>query len=213
MLSGAFLGKHPSQFQMNKVVKTFIFSETFLWAAWNFITPIVAVFVTNQINGGSIGVAASAFSTYLIVRVVFELISSKYLSGDNDRRKFIITILGMFFVSLSYISFAFTTTAMQLYLSYSLLGFGIGIASPAKNSLFSTHLDRKKEASEWGIYDASVFLGMAVSAALGGLVAQQFGFQVLFFLAAGINLLGITPYFIFARGYLGKRKILTDALT
>jgi len=37
----------------------FIVSETFLWSAWNFITPIFAIFVVRNIQNGTLQIAAS----------------------------------------------------------------------------------------------------------------------------------------------------------
>lgn len=199
MLREQFLGKNPSHFQINPVVKSFIISETFLWSAWNFVTPIFAIFVVSNIEGGNVQIAASAFSAYLIARVFSELASGRYLLKTNDKTKFLVTIIGMFFISLSYVGFAFSRTILFLFIFYAVAGIGLGIASPAKNSLFSTHLDRNKEPSEWGIYDAATFIGMALAAALGGFIANQYGFSFLFLLASIINLLGIFPYLLYIR--------------
>jgi len=200
MLKEQFLGKNPSHFQINPIVKSFIISETFLWSAWNFVTPIFAIFVVSSIQGGDVQIAAAAFSVHLIARVFSELISGRYLLKKPDRVKFVITVIGMLFISLSYIGFAFSRTILVLFIFYAVAGIGLGIASPAKNSLFSTHLDRNKEPSEWGVYDAVVFIGMALATALGGFIAGQYGFQFLFFLASIVNLLGIFPYLLYIRG-------------
>lgn len=200
MLKEQFLGKNPSHFQINPIVKSFIISETFLWSAWNFVTPIFAIFVVSSIKGGDVQIAASAFSVYLIARVFSELLSGRYLLQKSEREKFILTIAGMLFISLSYIGFAFSHTILFLFIFYAVAGVGLGIASPAKNSLFSTHLDKNKEPGEWGIYDAVTFIGMASTTALGGFIAGQYGFQFLFFLASIVNLLGIFPYLLYIRG-------------
>lgn len=200
MLKEQFLGKNPSHFQINPIVRSFIISETFLWSAWNFVTPIFAIFVVSSIKGGDVQIAASAFSVYLIARVFSELLSGRYLFGKTEAKKFILTIVGMLFISLSYIGFAFSSTILFLFIFYAVAGIGLGIATPAKNSLFSTHLDRNKEPSEWGIYDAVTFIGMALATALGGFIAGQYGFQFLFFLASVINLFGIFPYLLYIRG-------------
>ena len=76
---------------------------------------------------------------------------------------------------------------------------GLGIASPVKNSLFSTHLDKNKELTEWSIYDGFVFMGMAMSATIGGFVANRYGFTFLFYLVAITNLLSIIPYILYAK--------------
>ena len=44
MLKEQFIGRNPSHFQVNPVVKAFIVSESFLWSAYNFIVPIFAIF-------------------------------------------------------------------------------------------------------------------------------------------------------------------------
>lgn len=199
MLKEQFLGRNPSHFQINPVVKAFIVSETFLWSAWNFVTPIFAIFVVSNIEGGNVQIAASAFSVYLIARVFSELLSGRYLLGKIERGKFILTIGGMLFLSLSYVGFAFSNTIFYLFFFYAMAGVGLGIASPAKNSLFSTHLDKNKEPSEWGIYDAITFTGMALATALGGFIAGQYGFSFLFLLASIVNLLGIFPYLLYIR--------------
>lgn len=194
MLSEVFLGKRPSHFQINPFVKAYIISELFLWSAWSFVAPIFAIFVVNEITQATIETAALAYSIYLISRVFFELISGKYLYKTSDRRKLLITIVGIFCLSIGYIGFSFSKTIIWLFSSYFILGIGLGIASPAKNAIFSMHLDKNKESTEWGLADASAFICMALATALGGFFVHQFGFRQLFILASIINLLSITPY-------------------
>jgi MFS family permease len=199
MITEHYIGRPPSHFQMNPLVKAFIISEAFLWGAWNFITPIFGLFVVNEIKGGNIEIVAFTFSFYLIIRVIVELISSKRMANFSDKKKLKTTIFGMVILSLSYIGFAFASEVYQVYVIYGLTGIGLGIATPAKNSLFSAHLDKNKEPEEWGTYDAITFIGMAFATALGGLFATQYGFSNLFILASIINGLGIIPYLLSIR--------------
>lgn len=203
MIKEVFIGRSPSNFQINPIVKSFIVSETIVWSAWNFSMPIIAIFAANNIKGGNVEVAAFSVSIHLMVRIVFELLSGRLLAGAAITKKYIYTILGLIIIGLSYIGFALSNTITLFYIVYGLAGVGLGIASPAKNSLFSTHLDKNKETTEWGIYDASVFVGMALSAALGGFIAKQYGFPALFYLSAIINFVGIIPYLI----YFKKRHL------
>jgi len=99
MIKEIFLGKKPSDFHINAVVRAFIISEIFLWSSWNAIIPIFAIFAATKIPGGNTEIAASSFSAYLIVRVIFELISGKYLSKSNDAQKFAMSILGIVLVA------------------------------------------------------------------------------------------------------------------
>ena len=50
--------------------------------------------------------------------------------------------------------------------------------------------DKDKEAVTWGMEDTLLNLGMAATAALGGFIAQERGFSVLFYIAGSLNLIG-----------------------
>lgn len=203
MLREMFLGRNPSNFHINPLIKAFIISETFIWSAWNFVIPIFAVFAATKVTGGGIELAASAYSTWLISRLILEVIVGRYLQRAKLITKFIATITGLILMSLGYIGFAYTTQIIFVYIFFAILGIGFGISSPPKFSIFSTHLDRNKETSEWALYDASVFLFMALSATLGGFVAAKYGFSILFFLSSIVNTLGILPYIF----YIQKEKL------
>ena len=199
MLKEQFIGRNPYHFRLSNIVEAFIISETFLWSAWNFVTPIFAIFVVNSIKGGNIQIAASAYSVCLIARVVFEIISGKYLKNKSDRNKLSLAILGMILMSIAYVGFAFSHSILWLFLFYILIGIGFGVASPAKYSLFTEHLDKDKATTEWSLYDAITLIGIASATALGGFIASLYGFTFLFVLASIVNLLGIVPYLFYRR--------------
>ncbi|CAN5211220.1 hypothetical protein BH09PAT1_BH09PAT1_7700 [soil metagenome] len=192
-----FLGRLPSHFHLNKIIRAYIISESLVWSAWNFVIPILAVFVVDHIKGGSIQTAASAYSIYLISRVIFELICGRILMRTSDRRKYILAAIGIVTLSLAYICFSFSTSVSTLILGYTIAGIGLGLSSPAKNALFSIHLDKNKEASDWSISDAITFGCMALASSLGGFLASIYGFNVLFIVAAVINILGAIPFILF----------------
>ncbi len=189
---------------MNDAIKAFIASEVLLWSAWNLVIPIVSIFVIENIPGGSIQIAAYAFTSYLVSRMVFELYVSRRISGLSTAQRAIIDIAGMAVLSIAYLSLAFQPTVMMLFLFYIAVGFGFGISSPAKLSLFSSNLERKTEARVWGVYDVSILSGMAVATSLGGIIAAEFGFKTLFLISAAVNIIGVTPYLIYIRNWRKK---------
>lgn len=197
MLKEVFLGKSPSHFQINPIVKAFIISESFLWAAWNFVTPIFAIFATQNIAGGQIQIAASAYSVHLIFRVIVELIVSRMVAGKSDRRLLIYAITGIAITSIAYIGFAMSSTLIHLFVFYAIAGIGFGISSPAKGTLFAEHLDKDKASVEWGLADATAFIAIALAAALGGFIAEMYGFHLLFILSAIVNVVATIPYILF----------------
>lgn len=199
MMKEFFIAKRPSHFTVSPLVKAFILSEMFLWSAWNFVIPIFAIFAADEIQGGNITIAASAYSTYFIVRIITELIAGKHLLGKKDIKKIIDTIIGTFIIAVSFIGFSLSNTVLPLFIFFGTIGMGMGISAPAKYSLFSCHLDKGKEALEWSVYDAIIFTGMALSAALGGFIAAEYGFKLLFLLASLVNFIAIVPYFLYFR--------------
>ncbi|PJE62736.1 hypothetical protein COU88_03375 [Candidatus Roizmanbacteria bacterium CG10_big_fil_rev_8_21_14_0_10_39_6] len=202
MLRGVFIGRLPTHFQINPLIRVYILAETILFSAYNAVIPIFAVFVTNNISGGSVEIAASSYSTYLIFRVLFEIVSGMKIAKVSDRNKILVTMLGITIVSISYIGFALSTTIWTIFIFFAVMGIGLGIASPAKNSLFSTHLDKHRETTEWAMLDAAVFTGMALSASLGGFIAMRYGFPLLFYVVAILTILSLIPYF----AYLSSSK-------
>ncbi len=191
--------KHvPSRLEITSLVKAYTVAETLLWSAWNFITPIFGIYVTSLV-GGTVDVAATAYSIYLVSRVIFELVSGRYLVKKAIAYKFLLTILGMAIISLSYVGLAYSQLIIQIYIFYGMIGLGIGLATPAKNALFSSHLTPDNDTSQWSNLDASVFLSMALAAVVGGFIARVYGFETLFLVAAVVNLVGIIPYLIYIK--------------
>ena len=185
-----------ARLKINSIVKAFIFAEMLLWSGWNFIMPIFAIYVA-KLPQGNVEKAASSVSFYLLARVISGLISGRYLAGKRNRHKLYLTVTGMALLGLTYIGMAFSKNAVEIIFYYTLAGLALGIASPAKNSLFATNLNKDKATFTWGILDGGVFLSMAVTAALGGFVAQKYGFQILFFIAAVLNFAALIPYFLY----------------
>lgn len=193
MLREFFAGKRPSHFHINPVVQTLLITDVFLWSAWNLFTPVLAIFAADNIRGGSVQIAGSAISIYLIVRVLFELISGHFLNRSSESKKLTFSITGMLILSLSYFGLAYTGTVSFLFIWIGLAGVGLGLSTPARYSIFSQHLDKNKDAEEWGFRDAVIFIGMALSGALGGFIAGKYGFSILFIIAAIVNLIGVIP--------------------
>lgn len=209
MLRESFLSRNPLHFHINPLVSAYIISESFMWSAWNFVLPIFAIFVVQEVAGATVQTAATGYSIYLLSRVAAELVSGKILASTTDRKKVGMVIIGMSLISIAYLGFVFTSNFYQLFLFYFLSGIGIGLNAPAKNSLFAMHLDKNKEATEWSISDAFQFFSMAIATTVGGFIALKFGFKPLFLLALVVNCLAILPYlFYLTRTSTGEKKIV-----
>lgn len=203
MIRGLFFGRRISSFPhlegINPAVKAFITSEVLFWSAWNVIIPIFAVFVVAEIDGAEVEHAAYAFTTYLLTRMIVELIISGRINHLSNAQRAIIDMVGMLIISLAYLGLALNPTLLAVFIFYLFCGIGIGIAAPAKHSLFSRSLEPGTESSVWGIYDVAILLGMAIATSVGGIIASTLGFQSLLLIACVVNIFGVLPYLAFIR--------------
>lgn len=182
---------------MNKIVKAFIVSEFFWASAWNAIIPVFSVFAIKAVPGSNISLATTAFGVHVAVRIIVELIFSKYFSKvTSNRSRIMFALIGIIIVCLSYIGFAFISNPWLSYVFYGLLGLGVGINVPPKMSFFSSNLEKGKEAFAWSIYDVTSMGGSAVAAIIAGYIIHDFGFQTLFAISAFVNLLSTLPYIL-----------------
>jgi len=182
---------------MNPIVTAFILSEAFFWSAWNFVTPILAVFVVDTLPNGNVRTAAFGFTLYLLVRVITELLVSNYIKFQSDRKRMFTDMVGMVTLSASYALIAVAPSILTFYIFFIIAGISFAISSPAKYSLFSINLGRSQASKTWGVYHAVTFTGMGIATALGGVIANQFGFKVLFIIAGTLNLFGLLPYWLY----------------
>lgn len=190
MLTESFITffKH---FKINSVIRLLIFSDFLIWSANQFFVPIFAVFVVEQIPGASIETVGISSAIYFIVRSIFEipvglLIDRTRAEKDDLYFAFGGTLMSAFI----FFSYSFITEIWQLYFVQVLLGIGYAVAFPGWWSMFTRHIDKKKEALEWSLYDVTLALGMAGASALGGVLAFRYGFHLVFFLAGLTTFIG-----------------------
>ena len=81
-------------------------------------------------------------------------------------------------------------TPLHIYGVQFILAIGGAMAIPAWYAMFSRHIDKLKEAFEWSLNSSITFgLGVGVASAIGGLIAEAFGFQAIFILAGTVGII------------------------
>jgi len=189
---------------INRVIKILINGNITITAAWGFINPFFAVFVCDKIIDGSLIVVGIASTLYWIVKSTLQIpiamMMDKLPSEDDDAFGL---VLGSFLVSIVPFCFLISTKALHIYILQVVLAFGDALRVPSWNAIFTRHIDRGKEGTEWGINSTFVGFGVAITALLGGWIAESIGFQGIFILGGIISILG-SLFFITLGRYLRK---------
>ena len=109
--------------------------------------------------------------------------------GEKD--DFFLMVFGSFLISMVPFIYLFVKTPIHLYLAQAILGVGGSFANPGWYAIFTRHIDKEEEGTEWSLENVSVALAAAGAAAIGGLLAQNFGFHNLFLIVGILSLIGM----------------------
>lgn len=145
------------------------------------IGPIIAVFIAEDLVGGSVAAAGFAATIYMVVKALVQIPIGRYTDGDSGcMREYGVTVVGRSL--LVAVPFLYLTIdhVYGLYALQALVGIGAALVYPGWMVLFTRFADHQQEGREWSWFNTLVTLGGAVAASLGGWSAERYGFGVVF---------------------------------
>ena len=172
---------------MKKGLKLLIISDLLIIMSFGLISPILAIFIKDGLTGGNAFAAGVSISVTLLVKSLLEIPFGK-IEDHHDKKKYL--IIGTFIISFVPLGYFFINHVYHLYMIQFIYGVGAAMAFPAFGALFLRYLDRGKAAYEWSVYGTVVGLGTAVTAFMGGLIAQKFSFDALFLTTFIVSVIG-----------------------
>ena len=172
--------------KVNSVIRYLVIGDFFVNAGFSVFAPILAVFITRQIAGGTIATVGFAAAIVQIMKVIVELPVSKILDKNHgEYDDFVSLIFGSTLIALVPFMYLMASETLHLYLIAAIYGTGIGFVVPPWYAIFSRHLDKFQESFEWSLDSISIGISGAAAAAIGGVLAEKFGFNFVF-VAGGI---------------------------
>lgn len=192
---------------MNKAIKILVSSDLIMFGALGLITPFFAVFITNQIQGGSIEVIGFAAGIYAILKSLLQIPIGKFLDktkGEKD--DFCFLILGYLIVALVPIGYIFSFLPWHIYILQAIYAVGMAMAYPSWFAIFTRHIDKGKEAFEWSIWSTNIDLGVGVAGITGGILVTKFNFNFIFILATVLACISVLSLFIIKKYILSKKS-------
>jgi MFS family permease len=154
----------------------FIFNGTFVFAS-TLLGPLYAIFTIERF-GENIGIATISWAVFLISSSVFTLIIGRF--GDRIKETEYLLAFGYFLRGLIWILFPYIGSVGFLIFAQFIIGMGEAFGSPSYDALFAVHLNKKEKLREYSTWKIISNIANAIAVIIGGLVVQQFGFDILF---------------------------------
>ena len=192
---------------INAVIKLLIISDVIWVGSLGLLTPIFSLFIVGFIDGGNAVVAGTAAAIYLVVKSIFQIPAAMIIDkikGEKD--DFYVLFFGSLCAGLVPLSYLFIHTPAQLYAVQFLYGLVVAFTFPSFMAIFTRHIDKNKEGTEWGAYFTLTDFTTAIAASIGGVLAQFLGFHVLIVVMVCISICGISMMYPIRKHVYKRRR-------
>jgi len=171
-----------------------IVSDFFLNSGWGLMGPIFAIFIVKNIAVGNIAEAAkiAGFSAlcFWITKSLLQIPIGRYLDKNHgERDDFWFMVLGTFMMALVPIGYLLSTQPWHIYGLQIFYAIAAALNFPSWSAIFTRHIDKGKEAVEWGTHSTVSGLGVGIAGGLGGIAVASFGFTSVFIFVSMFSVL------------------------
>ncbi len=177
--------------RINPLLRFMIVSDMLIVGSLAMFANFYALFVEDTIVGAGEFEIGISMSIYLLSRSVLQIPIATLLDkvkGEKD--DYFLLILFSFTAAILNLAFLKISTVWHLYALQVLLGIVTAVTYPSYMAIFTRHVDKNMEGTEWGIYYTFVDISSAALASFGGYVAQAYGFRELILIVSSLCLLG-----------------------
>lgn len=177
--------------RINKMIRTLVTSDFLLISGFAVFGPVLAIFITQKIEGGSLAIIGFTAAIFQIVKSSIQIPIANYLDKNHgEKDDFYSLIIGSFLIALVPFLYLLARKPIHLYIINAVYGLGAAFAIPPWNAIFTRHIDKMHESTDWAVESVSIGIGAASAAALGGIIAEKFGFQTVFTIAGFVAMAG-----------------------
>jgi MFS family permease len=170
------------------MLKLLILSDFFIFSGFGLIMPILAIFIKENLAGGSIEAAGIAVTIFILTKSILQP-TFAYIAQPKHIKAML--FFGTALMVLIPVVYFFSTHVFHVYIASFIYGVATAIAYPPWLKLFTQNITRGREGLEWSIYSSIEGLGSALAAFVGGFIAERFGFYFLFLIVCFFILVGL----------------------
>ncbi len=180
----------------NKVIKFLILSDLAFWTGWGLINPIFAIFVIDKIQGGNAFVVGVAAAIYWFTKSLLRIPIGVFLDTcPSEKDDYLSLVAGLFIASLIPFGYIFAQTPLHIYILQGIYGVGLAMSLSGWVAIFTRHIDKGRESTEWGLEATALGLGTGAAGIVGGWAVTQFGFNPVFIVVGILGLIGVALLF------------------
>lgn len=194
---------------INKIIRVLIISDFFLQAGWGLIGPIFALFLTQQIQGGSLEMVGFVVATYWITKSIIQPFIARFLDikrGEKDDFQFL--IVGMYVANLIPLGYFFSTQAWHIFALEFIRGIAMACVTPSWDAIFTRHIDRGWEALSWSIESTAIGFSAGFAAVFGAIIAGTLGFKAVFVLVSILGLISSSILLFVRQHFFSKKRFI-----
>lgn len=180
---------------MNRATLLLIVSDIFVLTGFGLVQPILAIYIKDDLIGGTIFAAGLASMLFIITKSVVQMPLSRIV--DRHQRSFRrkILIIGTFVLAIVPFIYIFTNDVNFMYVAQIVEGLGSGLAYPAWVAIWSRSSDINQRSFDWSLYSTLTGIGTGIAALVGAEIAQLFGFTYAFMVVGAMTLFGCVILF------------------
>ena len=184
-------------------LKFLVLADAWATLALGMIGPIYAIFVEKI--GGDILDASWAYFVFTLTAGVVMYILSFWEDKIKHKESLIVFSYGL--ITLGCLGYYFVYNQLTLFGVQIVLGLATAFLSPAYDALYSHYVEKKKEASDWGLWESMGYIVGAIAALIGGYIASLYDFKTLFLVMFLFSMIG---FFTSLNLYRKKRLLQKD---
>lgn len=198
---------------LNKIIKILVFSDLFLHGGWGIVGPVFAIFLLENIAMGNPAqgakIAGFASLAYWITMAALRIPIGKYLDKNHgEKDDFWFVVAGTFLAGISPFGFLLSSQPWHIYTFQIIHAIGIAMAFTSWDAIFTRHIDKGKEAFEWGLDGTIIASSVGLGGALGGILAAAIGFKLIFVMVGGLSILSSFLLLFIHKEISPKNKLL-----
>jgi len=186
---------------LNKTLWHLLFIDLIVGTGFGLIAPIFAIFLKDNLIGGSILSAGIASAIFLITKCSIQLPFSRFVDRQKKKMKWL--LIGTIIISIAPIIYIFANNIYWIYLAEFIFGIGSGIEFPVWTSIWTRNLDKRREGFQWSVYSTFVSFGIGLAGLVGAALASIIGFSLTFVI---VELFCLVSIGIILNLYLREKK-------